>query len=474
MNLQAINCLPTSPGVYLFKDQSGEIIYVGKAASLKDRVKSYFNGKNYYARPIDFYLDQIVEIDHQLTDTIIEAYFLEQELIKKLQPKYNVLGKDDKSFVYVCLTQEDYPRFEIKRKTDLSWGKENKITGKKAGEAGVKKKEPELTIQIKFDHCKNIKDTKTGIKYQRVYGPYTSRFLIEQALKILRRIFPYHNKAQQTEKGCLDFHIGLCPGPYAGAISKNDYRKNIRAIELLLKGRKKELVRKLEQDMEQQSKKQEYEKAAKTRNLLFTLRHIRDIALIRSERYDQEPSIVKDKSAVYQIQDKAGEEGNTAKFQSKDTIFRIEGYDISNISGTNTVGSMVVFDNSDAESTKLAELMPNKKEYRKFRIKTIKGANDVSAMEEMLRRRFKNSWNRPDLILLDGGKGHLNMARRVLRDNHLDIPLLAVAKGPTRKKLDFHYYGTLPKVPDYIIEQVRDESHRFAITYHRKLRRKIR
>jgi excinuclease ABC subunit C len=144
--------------------------------------------------------------------------------------------------------------------------------------------------------------------------------------------------------------------------------------------------------------------------------------------------------------------------------FRVEGYDISNISGKYSVGSMVVFDNSDGE------LRPNKSQYRKFRIKTIEGANDVGAMEEILKRRWGNSWPKPNLIILDGGRGHLNMARKVLRIYHLEIPLLSVAKGPTRKKLDFYSFGSVPKIPKNIIEQIRDEAHRFAIKYHRDLR----
>ena len=127
---------------------------------------------------------------------------------------------------------------------------------------------------------------------------------------------------------------------------------------------------------------------------------------------------------------------------------------------------MVVFDNTSGQ------LEANKNEYRKFKIKTVTGANDVAMMEEVLMRRFKNNWTRPNLLLLDGGAGHLNIARRVLRRLHLDIPILAVAKGPTRKKLDLRTFGTVPEIPENIITQIRDEAHRFAIGYHRKLRRK--
>lgn len=452
---QKVKGLPNSPGIYIFKNTAGKIIYVGKAASLKDRVRSYFGKQNDFARPIDFYRDQITELEIKQTDTVLEAYFLEQDLIKRYQPKYNVLGKDDKSFVYVGITKEDFPRFEVKRKTDLEFRpKDDEKEKNKQSDMAKSTKEDLLDIQ----HSKVDVISKNGIAYTRVYGPYTARHLIEQALKILRKIFPYHNKPQKTEKFCLDYHIGLCPGPYAGKISKADYRKNIKAIELILRGKKKTLIRQLEKEMQRHSKKQEFEKAAQARNLLFTLRHIQDVAMIKESQLKPYKFVGVDKNQ----KTRAAGMNST----SHEKYFRVEGYDISNISGTHSVASMVVFDNE--EDT----LKPNKSQYRKFRIKTIKGANDVGAMQEVLQRRFANSWKIPNLILVDGGKGHLNMAKKVLRNYRYDIPILAVAKGPTRKKLDFYYYGKVPKLDDNIIAQIRDEAHRFAISYHRKLRRK--
>jgi excinuclease ABC subunit C len=414
-----IKKLPTSPGVYVFKDTKNKTLYIGKAASLKDRVGSYFNSRNEFARPIDFAIDQIVNIETKKTDSVLEAYFLEQELIKKYQPKYNVLGKDDKSFVYVCLTRDEFPRFEIKRKTDLE---------------GI------FNFQFSIPNDKISK----AIPYKKIYGPYTSRLMIEAALKILRKIFPYHNRRQKTEKGCLDAHIGLCPAPYDGKISNRDYMKNIQSIEAILRGKKGLLVRNLEKKMQRCSQRYEYEKAIGLRNTIFALRHIHDVALITQEEVS----------------------GSAKNSKLKIKNFRIEGYDISNISGKFATGSMVVFDNFQGE------IEPNKKEYRKFKIKAIEKANDVAALGEVLRRRFKNSWRIPNLILVDGGKGHLNETKRVLRENHYDIPVVAVAKGPNRKKLDLYYQGRLPRLEKNIIEQVRNEAHRFAIGYHRKLRGK--
>jgi len=399
-----LKSLPFSPGVYIFKNDAGDILYVGKATSLRDRVGSYFQKKPGFVRPIEMFIHEVTDLETRKTDTVLEAYILEQGLIKDLQPKYNAMGKDDKSFVYVVVTKEEFPKFLVLRKTDLG---------------------------SEIDMKKN---------YSRIYGPYTSRRQIETALKILRRIFPYHSRTEHSEKGCLDYQIGLCPGPYDGAISKRDYLKNIRGIEMILRGRKSGLMRELQKEMEACSDAEDFECAADRRNKIFSLKHIRDMAMISS----------KDEKQF----------GKDARQES----MRIEAYDISNISGSHMVGSMVVFDNSEGG------LRSNRNEYRKFRIKGIEGINDVGAMEEMLRRRFGNDWKIPDLIILDGGRGHLNMARRVLRSLHLEIPLLGVAKGPTRKKLDLYPFGNVPNVSEDVIEQMRDEAHRFAITYHRKLR----
>lgn len=415
-----IKSLPNSPGVYIFKNKTGTVLYVGKATSLKDRVSSYFyltpnpspsKGEGSFGiRPIEIMISEVADISIKKTDTVLEAYILEQDLIKKLQPKYNAMGKDDKSFCYVVFTKEEFPKFEIFR------GREQKFL----------------------------------FPTEKIYGPYTSKKQIEIALKILRKIFPYHNRPQKTEKGCLDYQIGLCPGPYDGAISKEDYAKNILGIRMVLEGKKKNLLSKMKKEMENFSKKREYEKAAELRNKIFALQHIQDVALIsnRDENFEFRISNLKIDS----------------KLKIKNSKFRIEGYDISNISGKFATGSMVVFDNSSGR------LEPNKNEYRKFRIKTIEGANDVGAMEEMLMRRFKNSWPLPNLIILDGGKGHLNMARRVLRVFKYEIPILAVAKGLTRKKLDIYSFGNTPDISKEIVEQIRNEAHRFAINYHRKLR----
>ena len=451
---EKLNKLPTEPGVYIFRDKAGKILYIGKATNLRSRVASYFRGTE-TRNHIEAMMPKVAYIKFIQTDSVLEALILESNLIKKHQPKYNIDLKDDKSFSYFMVTKESFPKIIIVRATEI----ENQISNSKFL---ISNKIPNSKSQIK-----KIRDTKYKIPYTKIYGPYTSKKQMEIALKIIRKIFPFHSNKQETEKGCLDFQIGLCPGPYAGEISEKDYQKNIHGIRMILEGKKKSLVKKLEKEMQALAKKHEFEKAADLRNKVFALNHIHDIALISK---DFEPKILNTK---YEIQ-------NT----------RIEAYDISNISGTNAVGSMVVFSGSE----------PDKKEYRKFKIKTISGSDDVSMMREVLLRRFKNDWPAstrgndrlstrgwpmPDLILLDGGIGHLNMFDKLVRDLGLAVPAIAVAKGPTRKISNFKFLiskqfpaakfsNDLKNIMNNknLLGLIIDEAHRFAVTYHRKLRRK--
>ncbi len=390
--------LPTSPGVYFFYDEKNKLIYIGKATSLKDRVGSYFTGS--HDNKTEKLVSEIVKIKIKKTQSVFEALILESNLIKKNQPKYNIKAKDDKSFSYFLITKKDeFPRIIIVRETDLK-----KYSGAK------------------------------------IYGPYTSKRQMELALRIIRKIFPFHSIKEFSEKKCFDFQLGLCPGPYAGKISRQDYLKNIRRIELIFQGKKSSLVTKIKKEMTELAKKQLYEKARELRDKIFALEHIRDVALIG--------------------QDEFKENLQAGDFQN------IEGYDISNLSGDYAVGSMVSFLDGRAE----------KKNYRRFKIKLVEKIDDVGMMKEVLARRLKRAeWPTPDLIILDGGKGHLNMAVALLKKLKLKIPILAVAKGPTRKKLDLYSSEKtiLVRIPHQkIIEQVRDEAHRFAISYHKKLRKK--
>ena len=420
---QKVAKFPQNPGVYFFfgsaesalggRLKRGEILYIGKATNLRNRVQSYFHGTE-TREHIGSMMPNVFDVDFQQTDSVLEALILESNLIKKHQPKYNIKEKDDKSFSYFIINNEEFPRVIILRGTDL-------------------------------DKNKNI------IKY--TFGPYTSKKQMEIVLKIIRKIFPFHSNNQKTEKGCLDYQIGLCSGPYDNAISREEYRKNILGIKMILEGKMKKLVISLEKEMNAAAKKNEFEKAAILRNKLFALKHIKDIALISKEF--------------------AGEESGIRNQES--VKMRVEAYDISNISGTNAVGSMVVFANGQ----------PDKSQYRKFKIKTIEGSDDVGMMKEILLRRFKNNWPMPDLILLDGGQGHANAIGKLVRELGLDVLIVAVAKGKTRKNLNFQFPISnkfpmtqfpkeIQKILDdkNLVKQIMDDAHRFAITYHRKLRKK--
>jgi len=398
--------LSDTPGVYLMKGAQGEILYVGKAANLKRRVSSYFT------RPHDYRIQKMVslvkKVDYRKTDTALEALILEAELIKRYQPPYNVLEKDDKSFLYVELTKEKFPRVLLVRGKSLATG--------------------------------------------RRFGPFVYGASIREALKILRKIFPYtvHTAAtsdkRQVTRPCFDYQIGLCPGTCIDAISGKDYRKNIKNLILIFEGKKKRVLKSLEKEMKQASKNLEFEKAAVLRRQIFGLKHIQDVALI-----SESPLVASGQSLP------AGRQGIVAGY-------RIEGYDISNISGTSAVGSMVVFEGGG----------PNKSEYRKFKIQTIHQSDDVGMLREVLHRRFSprhlnGGWRIPDLILIDGGLGQVNAARQVILEAGLRIPIIGIAKGPTRKKNEF--VGAIPHgVAEKTLIRVRDEAHRFAIAYHRTLR----
>lgn len=422
---EKIKKFPKNPGIYIFRDKSKRIIYVGKATNLRSRVQSYFCGENRTERPIKAIIEQVKKAEIQETDSVLEALILESNLIKKFQPKYNVMGKDDKSFSYFVVTKEEFSKVLILRKTEL--------------EGNMRSRREDFG---QIENLKNRKEKNLKYPQAKIYGPYISKKQMEIALKIMRKIFPFHLREQKTEKGCLDFQIGLCPGPYVGAISKTDYGKNIRGIKMILEGKKKRLLGNLKKDMEGYSRKHEFEKAAEIRNKIFALRHIRDVALIAKEEFNE--------------------------ISHKRWTRRIEAYDISNISGQYAVGSLVVF--HDAE--------PEKSQYRKFKIKTVIGSNDVRMMEEVLVRRFQNNWPKPNLVLLDGGQGHFNMAKKILREKGLKIPVVAAAKGKNRKNLRLIYDGSQldKKTKSELdnkqhIKKIMDEAHRFAFAYHKKVRK---
>lgn len=387
--------IPEEPGVYFMKGAKGEILYIGKAGNLKRRVSSYF------LRPHDARIQKLVslirKIDYQETDTALEALILESALIKKYSPPFNIREKDDKSFLYVVITNEEFPRVLLAR-------------------------------------GKNVNE----IKYKKKFGPFVAASSVREALRILRKIFPWHThdpeKIGTYKRPCFEYEVGLCPGVCIGAISKKDYAKIIKNLSLFFEGKKDKVIAMFNKEMRAASKREEYEKAERIKRKIFALQHIQDTALIHDDD-------------ILSLSE-------TAPHGT-----RIEGYDISNISGTAAVGSMVVFVNG----------VPDKNEYRKFKIQTVTGPNDIAMLREVLTRRFHNKWTLPDLILIDGGKGQVNVANEVLHELGISIPVVGLAKGAERKRNDL--IGTLPS--GFAMEtliQVRDEAHRFAISYHKRVR----
>lgn len=420
--------LPDNPGVYFYHDQNGKLLYIGKATSLKKRVGSYFS-KAHDAR-IEDLVRNIARIEYIETPTVIEALVLEANQIKQHQPPYNVMQRDDKSFLYLCITNEDFPKPTLLRGFDLE-------------RMGIKPFSKSLSPIAKQ-------------KFMAVYGPYISGRSLRTALELVRKSIPWSVCESGQNRPCFDAQIGKCPGVCIGSVSKKDYRAIIRQLMLFFSGRKEQLLRQLRKEMKAAAKAGNFEEAAALRDRVFALEHIKDISLITRE-----------------------EEDLRAKWRSDSTVRpfididgRLEAYDTANISGTSNVASMVVFENGK----------PAKGQYRKFRIKGFEGANDVAAMEEVIRRRVKrnflapNAWPLPELMIIDGGEAQVARVQEVLDELGVKTPIVGIAKGFDRKqdRLVFDESNVELKriVTSFkdVLAQVRDEAHRFAGVYHRVLR----
>lgn len=425
------NELPDNPGVYFYYSSQEQLLYVGKATSLKRRVGSYFTKA--HDRRIEEMVGQIARIDYIETPTVIEALVLEANQIKAHKPKYNILQRDDKSFLYLVITNEPYPRPQLIRGHDLK-------------KMGVNPFRPELT-------------QKTKKKFLRVFGPYTSGRSLKIALELLRKIIPWSDCEPPETTGktrpCFNAQIGRCAGVCSGQINKREYKKIIKYLILFFEGKKKKLMKEIEKEMKKAAKDLAFEEAAVMRRKLFALEHIQDVALISREDSDV-PYMNEESEGLISL------------------MGRIEAYDISNISGTSAVGSMVVFEGGK----------PAKDKYRKFKIKTVKGSNDVGMMEEVMRRRLKRAqnypkaWPLPEVMVIDGGKPQVNRVQSILDEMGLSVPIVGLAKGADRKQDRLIYDRTnveLQKVArrgKELFQKARDEAHRFAVKYHRTLRSK--
>lgn len=377
--------LPDKPGVYFFK-KGKEILYIGKATSLQDRTRSYF-AKDLIETRGPAILDMVVQANNikwQETDSVLEALILEAELIKKYQPKYNIKEKDDKSWNYVCISKDPIPKILIIRGKNL------------------------------------IKE-----KYKNIYGPFTNSFQLKEALKIIRRIFPF---LDEKSKNNYEFYkqIGLVP-------EKNSYSQNIKNIKLLFEGKKKRMIKDLEKRMKNLADEQKFEIANEVKKQIFALRHINDVSLIKQEFL----------------------ESRTYKLETN----RIEAYDVAHMSGKNMVGVMTVVENNT----------PQKGEYKKFIIRTQKNSNDTGALEEILSRRLRHTeWGLPSLVVVDGSVAQINVARRVLNRYQMKIPVVSVVKNEKHKAKAIQGDEKIIKNYKGEILLANSEAHRFAITFYRQ------
>lgn len=404
--------LPDGPGVYFFC-KKGKILYIGKATSLKDRVKNYFNKDLINSRGprLTSMLEQASIIKWQETDSVLEALLLETSLIKKHQPKYNVREKDDKSYWQIVITKEDFPQI----------------------------------LQIRGKDLKAI-----SYKLLATFGPFTSGGELKEALKIIRKIFPYRDARCKSNQGkpCFNHQIGLCPGVCTGKVSKTEYAKTIRHLKLFFNGKKGEVIKSLERKMERLAKNQEFEQAGKIRNQIFALNHIRDVALIKDK-----PSFAKQNHLEVGLP--SG--GSTSKF-------RIEAYDVAHTSGQEVVGVMTVVEGGEI----------NKNEYRKFKLK-INVNNDIANLVEILSRRLNHpEWPAPNLVVVDGGLTQLNAAKKVLSQASVGWGIVAVTKDERHraKNIISAQSGSTSSWSEREQEILlaNSEAHRFALRYHRARR----
>ncbi|PIR45368.1 MAG: hypothetical protein COV09_01795 [Candidatus Vogelbacteria bacterium CG10_big_fil_rev_8_21_14_0_10_50_13] len=399
--------LPDKPGVYFFK-QGREVVYIGKATSLHDRVRSYFVGDIGETRgpKIGAMLEQTNKLEWQATDSVLEALLLETELIKKYQPKYNSREKDDKSYWHVVISKEDFPRILMLRAKDLS-----------------------------------------AISYQlsAIHGPFPSSKELKEALKIIRKIFPYRDKclprAGSRGKPCFNRQLGLCPGVCTSEISKTDYAKTVRNLKLFFQGKKGAVVQNLEREMKRLAKAREFERAAKIRNQIFALNHIRDVALIGK--------------SVQRTHLKKGPKGESFGRES-----RIEAYDIAHTGGKEVVGVMTVVVAGE----------PAKGEYRKFKIKEDRNDDVVNLREIISRRLGHPEWPAPSLVVVDGGRAQLRAATGHLAETGVAWPVVAVVKDERHRVRQILGDKSTVKNLEADIILANAEAHRFGLKWHQARR----
>ncbi len=539
--------LPDKPGVYIMHDKIDTIIYVGKAISLRNRVRQYFRTSTKHTPKIKSMVSNIAYFEYIITDSELEALVLECNLIKEHRPKYNTMLKDDKTYPFIKVTvHEAYPRVLFSRKMKHGTG--------------------------------------------RYFGPYTSASAVKDTIELLCKLYKIRTCSRVLprdtgkDRPCLNYHIGQCSAPCQGYISEEEYKKSVDSVIDFLSGNYAKIINQLTEQMQRASEKMEFEEAAKYRDLIASVRQVaqkqkitaddsadRDVIACASDGTDavvqvffiregkllgrdhfhmsvaqgdsrseiisqfmkqyyggtpyipkvvmlqeeiEDAQIIADwlsqikKRRVLIVTPKKGDkeklvelayknaqmvliqDGEKIKREQQRTIGameeiagwlnlpgirRAEAYDISNTNGIESVGSMVVFEDGK----------PKKNDYRKFKIKTVKGPDDYKSMREVLTRRFKRALEGssgfdvyPDLIMMDGGRGQVNIALEVLSELGLSIPVCGMVKDDRHNTRGLYYNNVEIPIDTHsegfkLITRVQDEAHRFAIEYHRSLRSKV-
>lgn len=405
------------PGIYIFKDEGGRILYVGKAIDLNKRISSYFryNNKNTDLKTQNL-VSQIYNVETIVVESELEALILEANLIKKYLPPFNIRLTDDKDYLYIKITKRGFSQVLTARARDLA-------------------------------------DSK---KY---FGPFPSSRVVKDTLRSLRRIFPWcasPPNSRKTSRPCFYYHLKLCPGPCVGIISQKEYNKIIRELSLLLEGKKAQLMQELTKEMSLYASTQEFEKASGIKKTIDGLNYLTQRN--RTKLYLENPNFLQQEKNLSLVELK-----KILKLSSIPN--RIECFDISNIAGKYATGSMVVLINGDIDKSK----------YRRFKISISGRPNDVAMHKEMMERRLKHiEWGMANLILIDGGRGQVNGCLELLKQANLNIPVFGLAK---RMEWLYPPSGDIIKLPKRslslrLLQKIRDEAHRFAISYHKKLRAK--
>ena len=440
LKLNKINLLPKTAGVYGFK-KGKEILYIGKASNIRERVK------NHFGQPHSLWEQTLLRqgfggrVGFIKTDSEIEALVLEANLIKKYQPKYNVVWRDDKNYFFVGITKEDFPRTFITHQP---------------------------------------KQAPASLMRPGLVGPFVDGRALKQTLKTLRKVFPYRSCKTLPKRPCLWYQLGRCPAPcltkskVAKEINlemklKKECQASAKNLIKILQGKKTQVLKELKKEMKKVSASQDFEKATKIRDQIRALEKILSHAKIFSFLPSNGEG-GRRKFTFFALL--TGVEEELKKIlKIKNRVSRIEAYDVSNIQGEAATGSMVTFING----------LPDKNFYRKFKIKIAGKPDDVAMIKEVLRRRFTHpEWGFPDLILIDGGRSQLNATLDILNQRKsaksASISVLALAKKENKLFIEGHKkpvsLKTLPREIFNLILQLRDEAHRFAISYHQKLREK--